>query len=114
MRQGGARGAQDGLPGLWRGALSVTDTVDMGGPVMGDAERSAVDRVLRSGRLAQGPEVEAFERELATDLAGGRHAVALASGTAALDLSLLARSEEHTSELQSRGHLVCRLLLEKK
>src|SRR2546422_7690696 len=28
--------------------------------------------------------------------------------------SLLSRSEEHTSELQSRLHLVCRLLLEKK
>src|SRR5690625_6421810 len=28
--------------------------------------------------------------------------------------SLGLRSEEHTSELQSRGHLVCRLLLEKK
>src|SRR5215510_654685 len=28
--------------------------------------------------------------------------------------SRFARSEEHTSELQSRGHLVCRLLLEKK
>src|SRR5690625_355129 len=28
--------------------------------------------------------------------------------------ALLCRSEEHTSELQSRGHLVCRLLLEKK
>src|SRR5437870_10733621 len=27
---------------------------------------------------------------------------------------VLERSEEHTSELQSRGHLVCRLLLEKK
>src|SRR5690625_6325053 len=27
---------------------------------------------------------------------------------------VLHRSEEHTSELQSRGHLVCRLLLEKK
>src|SRR5690625_6705555 len=27
---------------------------------------------------------------------------------------LVVRSEEHTSELQSRGHLVCRLLLEKK
>src|SRR5690625_6030226 len=26
----------------------------------------------------------------------------------------MSRSEEHTSELQSRGHLVCRLLLEKK
>src|SRR5690625_65926 len=31
-------------------------------------------------------------------------------GTVAL-LSLFLRSEEHTSELQSRGHLVCRLLL---
>src|SRR5690554_7165272 len=29
-------------------------------------------------------------------------------------LDKLARSEEHTSELQSRPHLVCRLLLEKK
>src|SRR5690625_354869 len=29
-------------------------------------------------------------------------------------IPLLFRSEEHTSELQSRGHLVCRLLLEKK
>src|SRR5207253_10505423 len=28
--------------------------------------------------------------------------------------SSCSRSEEHTSELQSRGHLVCRLLLEKK
>src|SRR5690625_6336894 len=27
---------------------------------------------------------------------------------------IVPRSEEHTSELQSRGHLVCRLLLEKK
>src|SRR5437870_8075839 len=31
-----------------------------------------------------------------------------------LQRSELLRSEEHTSELQSRGHLVCRLLLEKK
>src|SRR5690625_6096027 len=30
------------------------------------------------------------------------------------DLLPTPRSEEHTSELQSRGHLVCRLLLEKK
>src|SRR5207253_8521667 len=30
------------------------------------------------------------------------------------DRYLAGRSEEHTSELQSRGHLVCRLLLEKK
>src|SRR5207253_3711926 len=32
------------------------------------------------------------------------------TGTVTVD----GRSEEHTSELQSRGHLVCRLLLEKK
>src|SRR5436305_14483284 len=30
------------------------------------------------------------------------------------DMQVLIRSEEHTSELQSRPHLVCRLLLEKK
>src|SRR3712207_7105929 len=35
-------------------------------------------------------------------------------GAALAALSLLARSEEHTSELQSRQYLVCRLLLEKK
>src|SRR5690625_1355034 len=34
-------------------------------------------------------------------------------GMIALPVALV-RSEEHTSELQSRGHLVCRLLLEKK
>src|SRR5437870_2116116 len=35
-----------------------------------------------------------------------------ASSQASVDAA--ERSEEHTSELQSRGHLVCRLLLEKK
>src|SRR3712207_8687749 len=30
------------------------------------------------------------------------------------DVRLMTRSEEHTSELQSRQYLVCRLLLEKK
>src|SRR3989442_6277281 len=34
--------------------------------------------------------------------------------TSALPLHPRRRSEEHTSELQSRPHLVCRLLLEKK
>src|SRR5207253_9055866 len=36
------------------------------------------------------------------------------SGSDAEVVDVAARSEEHTSELQSRGHLVCRLLLEKK
>lgn len=60
---------------------------------IGDAERAAVDRVLRSGRLAQGPEVAAFEAECAAFL-GRRHAVAVSSGTAALHLALLAMGTE--------------------
>src|SRR5215813_14304371 len=36
------------------------------------------------------------------------------SRSSALALASWQRSEEHTSELQSRPHLVCRLLLEKK
>src|SRR5690625_7054825 len=35
-------------------------------------------------------------------------------GDSSIELRAGSRSEEHTSELQSRGHLVCRLLLEKK
>src|SRR2546422_1751050 len=38
----------------------------------------------------------------------------LGAGARHLDLERRQRSEEHTSELQSRLHLVCRLLLEKK
>src|SRR5439155_8497678 len=38
----------------------------------------------------------------------------VAPPAAAQPQAVVARSEEHTSELQSRGHLVCRLLLEKK
>src|SRR5215510_15332759 len=41
----------------------------------------------------------------------GHTGIVIAGRTALLDRL---RSEEHTSELQSRGHLVCRLLLEKK
>src|SRR5690625_5905030 len=44
---------------------------------------------------------------------GGKHLAALAVPFDHADKATQ-RSEEHTSELQSRGHLVCRLLLEKK
>src|SRR5690625_5252191 len=43
-----------------------------------------------------------------------RSGAAWALGAGAVGRSCSCRSEEHTSELQSRGHLVCRLLLEKK
>src|SRR5207253_10537488 len=45
---------------------------------------------------------------------GTRPTLEAISGGIDDEASSPARSEEHTSELQSRGHLVCRLLLEKK
>ena len=59
-------------------------------PIVGDEERAAVDRVMRSGMIAQGPEVTAFESEFADVLVGGRQCVAVNSGTSGLHLGLLA------------------------
>ena len=59
-------------------------------PIVGDDERAAVDRVLRSGMIAQGPEVAAFEQEFADVLVAGRTCVAVNSGTSGLHLGLLA------------------------
>jgi len=58
-------------------------------PQIGDEERAAVDRVMLSGMLAQGPEVAAFENEF-SPLVDGRHCIAVNSGTSALHLSMLA------------------------
>lgn len=59
-------------------------------PTFGPEEQLAASRVLGSGWVAQGPEVEAFENELCRflDLPTG-HAVAVSSGSAALTLALL-------------------------
>ncbi|MFD6700702.1 MULTISPECIES: DegT/DnrJ/EryC1/StrS family aminotransferase [unclassified Microbacterium] len=59
-------------------------------PIIGDEEREAVDRVLRSGMVAQGPEVAVFEAEFSAHFVQGRPAVAVNSGTAGLHLGLLA------------------------
>jgi dTDP-4-amino-4,6-dideoxygalactose transaminase len=59
-------------------------------PIIGDAEREAVDRVLRAGMLAQGPEVAAFESEFSEQVVNDHHCIAVNSGTSALHLSLLA------------------------
>ncbi len=65
------------------------DTIPPARPVIGEAEIDAAVRVLRSGMVVQGPEVAAFEREFG-ELVGGRHCVAVNSGTSALQLSLMA------------------------
>jgi len=59
-------------------------------PIIGDEERAAVDRVMRSGMIAQGPEVAAFETEFADAMVAGRATVAVNSGTSGLHLGLLA------------------------
>lgn len=53
------------------------------------AYRTAVERVFAGGRYILGPEVEAFETEFAENLGGG-HAVGVANGTDAIELSLRA------------------------
>lgn len=58
-------------------------------PEIGYRERRAVNRVMRSGMLAQGPEVAAFEKEFSAHVAG-RESIALNSGTSALHMAFLA------------------------
>ncbi len=58
-------------------------------PIIGDDERQAVERVLKSGMLAQGPEVSAFEEEF-SKYVNGYKCVAVNSGTSALHMALVA------------------------
>jgi len=63
--------------------------VPMVRPELGEAEACAVSRVIRSGWIAQGPEVAAFERELAAAV-GAPFAVAVSNCTSAMELCLRA------------------------
>ena len=67
-------------------------------PIIGDEERAAVDRVMRSGMLAQGPEVAAFESEFSA-LVNGDHCIAVNSGTSALHMAFLAAGVECGDEV---------------
>lgn len=68
-------------------------------PLIGDEEREAVDRVMRSGMLAQGPEVAAFESEFAAHFRLDRACVAVNSGTSGLHLGLLAAGVKRGDEV---------------
>src|SRR2546421_9105203 len=89
---------------------------------MGVREREDCSAVLlfflmirRPPRSTLFPYTTLFRSAIAVCVAGSLAGITLAgqsSGAAASPV--IARSEEHTSELQSRSDLVCRLLLEKK
>lgn len=68
----------------------MTEFIPAAKPLIGDEERAAVDRVLQSGMVAQGPEVAAFEREFAEHFVEGLPVIAVNSGTSGLHLGLLA------------------------
>lgn len=69
----------------------MTETsIQIASPQIGRQEEEAVLRVMRSGGLAQGPEVTAFEAEFAAALTPGATCVAVSSGTTGLHLGLLA------------------------
>ena len=68
----------------------MTSRIHLSSPDVGEMEERAVAAAVRSGWVAPlGPDVEAFESELAFRV-GVDHAVAVASGTAALHLGLVA------------------------
>src|SRR5712692_10726999 len=86
--------------------------------------RTAVSDILREegfGRLLRGPEPKASISPATSGRDTALPAAAVIDFAALPERAhttmaglLLTRSEEHTSELQSQFHLVCRLLLEKK
>src|SRR5207244_13269975 len=89
----------DALPILNRGFAALGDSLFLGTL---DAHLVALDR--RSGRMLWDVEVADYKTGYSITVAP----------LAVKDKIITGRSEEHTSELQSTDHLVCRLLLEKK
>src|SRR5690349_22280408 len=91
---------------LWATPLLARDAVGR------DPRDQAGGRDPRSGPGSSPGTVRKLANNLSVLDAGGSNVVALSSSDGILLVD--ARSEEHTSELQSRRDLVCRLLLEKK
>src|SRR3989442_11751184 len=70
--------------------------------------------LFRSNVLARVPATPRDNQARGNAPAAPARSASAMPGAARSRIAVVARSEEHTSELQSRPHLVCRLLLEKK
>src|SRR5690625_6314276 len=80
-----------------------------------DAAPEDVENLISRPVEAAVSSVEGIDMVQSQSQAGSSLVLMMFKNGVDLDQALLdVRSEEHTSELQSRGHLVCRLLLEKK
>ncbi|MBU0762608.1 MAG: DegT/DnrJ/EryC1/StrS family aminotransferase [Candidatus Altiarchaeota archaeon] len=64
--------------------------INIAEPDIGVEEKKAVQKVLDSGMITQGPKTLQFEKEFARYI-GTKHAIAVSSGTAALHIALLAQ-----------------------
>src|SRR5690625_4424778 len=92
-------------------AVNRTDIVNrkrksgyMNHPILGVEVAGVVEKTVQGSGIAEGTRVMGLVN-------GGGYAQ---YAVMPMNRAMTIRSEEHTSELQSRGHLVCRLLLEKK
>ena len=92
----------------------MNDFIPPAKPIIGDEEREAVDRVLRSGMIAQGPEVKAFEEEFSEHFGLGRACVAVNSGTSGLHLGLLSSGigRNHRDPRRARGAQIQKVALQ--
>lgn len=68
--------------------VQLLDLSAQNGP-LDESIRAAMDRVIKNNRFILGPEVDAFEKEIATAL-GVKHAIGVSSGTDALLVALMA------------------------
>src|SRR3712207_8672741 len=76
--------------------------------------RSRIERASDATAAGESPRAVARARFVRVSPTKARRVIDLIRGRTAADALAVLRSEEHTSELQSRQYLVCRLLLEKK
>lgn len=73
---------------FYQSKFKVNLMIPIAKPIIGEEEIEEVEKVLKSGFIAQGPKVAEFEEAFASYVGTG-HAVAVSSGTTALHLALL-------------------------